>query len=338
MKSTTTITASDSTSKEQWFGKIGAQYNEHRKILKNSLKEEVGVAQKVRVAGFEIDITNSNAAKELRTAIVNEAIETKKFKSKLKAAGIEPVAILPKNVWDKIIEKANFFTFYRLQADGTAYANGHNLLRLSFTESYAIHALVNAGLPFVFGLVSLIVALAGWVSGLMPQAVICLSYSMPQIVFALIYDNNKVGWAKKAFLISAPVMMCFYLSHQKKMKGKTKDLLWPKRTDIAEENKDLIPLILPVPPEYTKSILSKCYAANIPSYLSMHPNAFEVKITQQTYDDLRLKYDPVIFTTQGDLVAVLDQFGDFPEEKEVIRYITEHFDALRKDIVPLQAN
>ncbi len=334
---------------EQWFTKAGKLYKNHQKKVTSALETFGSVKKQIFVSGFPITINDKNEAESLREKVIGEAEQSRNLKRKLKNAGITPIAILPENIFDKIIAKTMFYTFYRIQPDGRVYGNGNNIARkYSFRNS--------AGFIPVF---LTLVCLAGPVSilithsfsnaiFLMSIALALLVIQIAMFVFFITLDAGQQEmkkWQKILTLSVFPVVTIGRYFYYRQRKHKVKSYLWPNKNDIQLQDEDngkykgdLFSLRLPQPPERVNLLLEKCHLAGIETFLTIHPKAFEVILDKDIMERLKTRYDPVICTKQNGMVAVLDQFGDFPEEKEVIAYIAEHFNAIRNDLLPLQAN
>ncbi len=334
---------------EKWLAKADSLYKEHQENIMQSLETSHSVRKKIIMAGFTVDIVDETATKSLSKKIASEAEKLERLKKKCKDAGIAPIAILPNDVSNKIFMKAGFYTFYRMQPDGRVYGNGKKLLRKNILNGG--YGLAIVGICFLLGLVGLIFSPISHIT----WSIIVGSLFVFSLVYILIRrpfritgedEENKNSEAEVSLTISiamalSPVfllLMVFASEVEKLPIRDPKKALWPQKNDTEEVTEDLFTLKLPEPPLQTLEILRKCHANGIEVFLSVHPNAFDVVIGNKTMRDLRSKYDPVICTRENGMVAILDQFGDFPEEKEVITYIAEHFDALRRDLLPLQIN
>jgi hypothetical protein len=97
-------------------------------------------------------------------------------------------------------------------------------------------------------------------------------------------------------------------------------------------------LILPEPPQHVKEKLLLCHRHGIETFLIADQKAFDVVIDNETQRQLQKKYDPIIAYKSGKVIAIIDQFGDFKQEKEIIDYVTEHFSAIQRSLVPAQQN
>jgi hypothetical protein len=117
------------------------------------------------------------------------------------------------------------------------------------------------------------------------------------------------------------------------IKTKQFKVLWPQRNDVDGVTDDLFEIKLPEPPMSVKEVLAKCYQHNISIFTTAHEKAIQVVVDGAKRKELSAKYDPAICTRENKMVAVLEQFGDFPEEKEVIQYIYDHFEKVRTSLL-----
>lgn len=346
-----TLTAnpkSFSKKNEQWLKKTGILYADHQQRLLTSLETIETVQNHVTVSGFPVTIADKNEAIRIRKNIAWEAEESKKIKEELNKAGIQPIAILPEDIFNKIIKKAGFYSFYRIQPDGRVYGNGQYLYKnYNFVDNNFLLAIVlsllSMALPIlltIWGGINKIPLAYGVGGGILGIQIILL-----WMVCVQNHNNEPLQkWQRKVLSVFFTVLVPVRNSYYCKQKANIKSYLWPRKNDVNlalddDEEEDLFTLELPQPPERVVTLLGKCYANEIKTFMTLHPSAFGVMYDEETVERLRIKYsDPVICTKHKSLIVVLDQFGDFPEEKEVVEYIAQHFNAIRSDLFPQQVN
>ena len=335
-------------SNEQWLSQVGLLYDTHQEEITNVLNHQGNVKKSVNIAGFTIDVADDDATKEFKEKMVREAESIKALKTELNTAGITPIAMLPEDIFNKIIAKAGFYTFYRIQPDGKVYGNGQNYKAATGSSNSDVNTVfIGLVISIVLFAVSSVTSLYYWGT----VAIISL------LIFVVARKADFGGETKSERIIRRIIVSLFvgfgpsvlivvlFIIIKKiinlgalRNKNWKKEKLWPKFNDVDEMTDDLFSLDLPKTPQRVNILLAKCYQHNVQTFLSIAPQAFNVVLDKKTKKILEEKYDPIICTRKNGIVAVLEQFGDFPDEKEIMRYIAEHFDAMRNDLLPSQAN
>lgn len=333
----------------QWLETAGNLYKNESKKLKKELSLFGLTKRRVNVSGFDIYIDDDSQAKAFRAKIVQEAEDRKKIRDKLKNAGITPIAILPADIFHKLLAKSDFFIFHRISSDGNVPAMAQKYINtLSFSSGESSWKFIFLAAYF---LITIIVGVCAFI-GMYTTIGIACSISVVLQLIALITtdDSRTLSFARICYYIAMPAMFPIRFFHRRIVKNKIKDLLWPTKEDSHLLNEvvsntqggvDFVKIVLPEPPAAIKSKLKICYDQKIATSLVVHRNAFQVVINNEIEKVWYDKYaDPIIchYDTETGMVAVIDQFGDFPEEKAVIEYISEHFDAVRRNLLSQQAN
>jgi hypothetical protein len=301
-------------------------------------------SKKVNVAGFEIQVPDQKASEEIKKHLVEEAANGKVLRDKLHTADIKPIVILPEDIFQKLVEKAGFYTFSRMTPEGKVYGNGKELNKeISIIPDSEGGFGVFCFLSFALSVMSVLsVAKIGFVLYGAPIliAFICGIYLNSKMES----ESNRVEiWLLVVMaVLFTPMAYLFMIDEVLSSKSflkifggkKMKKILWPKKNDVDGVTDDLFQITLPTPPAYITSILRKCHEHTIDTFLVVDERAFNVIIDGKRMKELRAKYDPIICKKENGMVAVLAQFGDFPEEKEVVEYIREHFSAMRKNLIP----
>lgn len=341
----------------KWLGKVGEIYQQHIHEVESALTgSAVSVSKNVVVSGFDVDVPDEQGTKLLREKISREAENGNLLRSKLNVAGITPIAILPEDIFNKIIAKAGFYTFYRMNSEKKVYGNGkaaNDHINWSHTGVTKKEIAAVFMLSVVLGGVLFLKALQ---LGHFQDSVynsLRIWAAVISLVGGLIWSLPGIGFSRLAYTIGgtvasylAPPAILFavpltnYLQKRHKREDWKKEIrkvLWPKRNDTEEAGGDLFQIILPEPPAHVKKVLAKCHLGGIQTFTTVHPNAFSVVIDKKVTNELWSKYDPVICTRENGMVAVLEQFGDFPEEKEVVAYIKKHFDDFRQGLLKIDS-
>ena len=346
--------ATETKAHPRWLGKVDEIYRSHAKEVEASLTGSVvSVAKTVNVSGFNVEVPDEPATKALREKISREAANEKLLRSKLNVAGITPIAILPEDVFNKIIAKAGFYTFYRMMGGNMVYGNGDSANNYVNRSDHGVRlweALLVTALCAVLGAVAFseLANIFHYDAGLKSAARITTGF-ITLVVLALASlgakNTRKVFFCALAMglacyagpfaiVFAAPFMFYFEKIRTKHMwKKGIRQALWPKKNDTDSTTWDKFQIVLPEAPDHVKKVLAKCHLGNIITFTTVHPNAFSVVFNEVQAARLWAKYDPVICTRENGMVAVLEQFGDFPEEKEVVQYIKKHFDDFRTGLL-----
>ena len=333
---------------KRWLETVDRIYHEHAtKVYEGLSGSVVSVAKKVNVSGFDIEVPDEAATKALRAKIAKEGENEQKLRNGLAKAGIKPLAILPEDIFDKLAAKAGFYTFYKIK-DGMTYGNGpaansHYNWRNHGSKKW--EGITIAAVSMILGFLAFIklghllhfdIGPAGKtrvVIGVIALLVAAICSWTDEVEFFWIGLVGAVATyvAPPAILIAIGPFLYLELVRSKSIRKKgLREVLWPERNDIHGVTDDMFRVILPEPPQHVKNVLAKCHVAGIETFTTVHPNAFTVVFDKQQIARLWSKYDPIICTKENGMVAVLEQFGDFPEEKEVVGYIQQHFESFRQ--------
>lgn len=308
------------------------------------------------IAGLSV-ITNA-----ARDAVVNpEAAKTvvrlkqyrtdrEQVKSQLAAAGVPPLAVLPLSAWERICERAKVFRFIpqddRVRFDASAVVAKAEELTKQESE--------REKLPDSVGGLGLIAMMIGAIAGAVGSANVLSAFGLGSAVTFL---GIIVGFILGAFVGFLGFCLCFdnLPSRKKKMMerearnirsvvaslqkdGALLERLWPNYSEPAEGK--TVRIALPPAPAKVQERLLAAEKAGLTMHLAAVGDAIVLRedvgdiivgLRAKEWDvrgrELMLKYDPIIYVVHGSAVAVLDQFGEFPIEKEVINEVvnSEHF-------------
>lgn len=329
-----------------WLGKADEMYDQHCALMEKGLTNGNEVVKNINISGFNIQIADKKTSEILHENLLTEVKAKRKLAEKLEAAGIPPVAILPEDIFQKIVDKAGFYTFKRITPEGKVYGDGESLNK----KLHPINSIVG-GRAFLLVAISAILSFFGFraVANLLhleyQWAIVGLFLIAGGIWFyheIIKGENHGVVLYIFFTFLCLPLNLLFLFINKVTPKTLTekekKEILWPQRNDTEDVTEDLFEIVLPEPPDFVKKILTKCNTYGLDTFLVVDERAFTVIVDKKKIDELYAEWDPIICHTESKMVAVLAQFGDFPEEEAVIKYIAEHFDAARRDLLPNQVN
>lgn len=274
--------------------------------------------------------------------------DREQVKSQMNDAGIPPLAILPLSAWDRICERAKLFRFTpqndSVRFDATAIVAEAEIATKE--ESKKDKLPDSAGFSMFF--VILCFAVAGVVGGVNVFDYFHLPYGGIGGVVGFFFAGFVGLYAVSFFYENLP-------SVKKKMRerearnirsvtntamrnGSLFNKLWPDYREPAD-GKTVRIALPPVPQRVQERILAAekagltMHVAAVGEAIALREDVSEsiVGLRAAEWDvrghELMLKYDPIIYVVHGSAVAVLDQFGEFPIEKEVVNEVvnSEHF-------------
>jgi hypothetical protein len=328
----------NSENSQQWLSRVGREYETQLSALETELAQPgISTVKFITVSGFKIPTVDTSHVEMMKRAIVLEAENSRALRSMLEKVNIKPIAILPKELFERIVDEAKLYTFKKITPEGEVYGNGKNY---NDNKTTTLEIL----LLFISFIGSLFTGKILQSVGLQFNAWAFLAIQIGILVGGIIYESNtkkesgeKI--ARFALLITFPLTACLVFITIKFSQERCKKLLWPDRTDVGKEKKDLFKIILPTAPEHVQQKLLICHTNNIKTFLVVDEKAFEVVFGEKIIYALRKKYhDPIICYQRNDMVAVIDQFGEFAGEKKVIQYLKDHFTAIKSNLITVQQN
>lgn len=276
--------------------------------------------------------------------------DREQVKSQLEAAGVPPLAVLPLSAWERICEKAKVFRFIPqndyVRFDASSVVSeaekltAQQVRRKPLSDSVGsmlLLTIVITGIASVVGAVMVSNAFnwsptAGFFCSI---AGFILGAIAGFVGFACVYDNlpgiKKEMREREARNIRATVDTL-------RQNGTLFKKLWPNYRE-PEEGK-VVRIALPPAPAKVQERLLAAEKAGLTMHLAAVCDAIALRedigdiiigLRAKEWEvhgrELMLKYDPIIYVVHGSAVAVLDQFGEFPIEKEVVNEVinSEHF-------------
>ena len=303
---------------------------------------ELGIApQRTRtIAGLRVV---SNAARDAEVDPKAAAMTDKLLRyradrelvtSKLKRAGIEPLAVLPLIAWDRICDSTGLYRFSpngdKVRIGGTQLANQ---VEKELVAVERVRVGKSAGKSMlVFGLIAVCsILLTIFTSSLWGWGIMVGVFGA-FISLVVRSSDPAIGWASSTFKARLEELLA---EHEKN--GTLLKELWPKL--VAPERGSEIRIELPTPPlEVQERLLAAerarftlCVAV-VGEAISFKESIADVLIRGKQEDLIErarlasLDRDPIAYVVEGSAVAIIDQYGDFPIELEVMNQVinSEH--------------
>ena len=332
--------------KKSWIEELDNSYNQavdsaikalKSNTPKTTIKTET-VVEKVNVAGFEVEIKKKVKKKPVkaRKLLTRQKNEMEMFRQSLKNKGLEPLAVIPKKVFKKMIEGLPFYTFKNINENGEVKADINTAgekRELLDEDKVARYFIFSAIAFFAIGVGLAIRNSLFFLT--MPVSFVSL------IIYVAYYDGeveeDKIKRAITAILISlsSPI---FGLTHilPKVFFFDAKKYLWPDRTDETIIGRNRIKIILPKISKEMNDRLAICHKEGIKTYLVVHEKGFGVS-SDEISQKYQRNYDPLVVTDSDDgkYIAVIAQIGKIPEEKKLIEKIKKEFKSLPEELEKL---
>lgn len=266
-------------------------------------------------------------------------------RKKLARAGVKPLAVLPKTAWLRICEKAGLYRFK--PKDGKVFINVGGVDAIFTTALEQVRAEAKAKLNLKDSTMWKIldtVAFFLWIVGFVGIGIFSNIYEIPKnpevFMFLAWFLVGGFTWA----IISLPDQMpsdnelkplvadrIRSIVDKHKKDDTLVQTLWPERCEWARDSLQ-VKVAFPDPPKDVQERIALAERARLPINLAVTPDAVTfledptaviLKEEQRRWDDqlLRLKADPIAYVIECSAVAIIDQYGDFPIEKEVINEV-----------------
>lgn len=238
----------------------------------------------------------------------------------LTLSGAKPLAVIPTSVFREIIADLPFYTFKDIDQEGKVKVNVAN----TKTPEHVVN--IVAGMSLAIFIASAIIGFA-FFSMLLILSAAQLSALLLILVGLNVAEDSLDDSVIGSILVDIMLPTLMFLKLHDKLKNK-KTLLWPNKQD---EGSDRVTLILPTAPISVKKKLAACYKNSINTYLVIHKKGFGID-SKEVKSIFVEKYDPIICTDRGKFTAIIDQFGDIPEEKELVENIRAKFKNLENEL------
>ena len=363
-----------------WKGIEQAAETTSEELKKHLEKPELVIVKRTRtIAGFQLASEEEKNKSEKYAEIEVRLQQRKKilektrrkaseFREALQRNKIEPIAVLPRNIWQALCEEGGLYRFEAIGKDGMvrcanpsesfSFWLGHLLLQSVVVLGFALFSNVpfqTIGISFLALLASGALVLLrlkkdavteSWDTLLIIFALICFS-NLPAIILmtspsifvkgtsvyvtlffgpmlALIMVSGPsflLGIAfKNGFFVPLSVWSTRFLMAVVDHKTICK-LLWPSKFDLVRDLNQKIKIRFPDPPEDVIDILRAPVCADYGINVAIVDDAIGIEargFAESIY--VKAQLDPIIYlkNRDGDFVAIVAQFGDFPIEQEII--------------------
>lgn len=308
---------------------------------KTALAELGVVPQRTRtVAGLKVV---SNAARDAEVDPNSAKMTDKLLRyradrelviGKLKRVGVEPIAVLPLTAWERICDSTGL---YRFKPNGDQVrVSASNLFKQA--EDYARAKAADHHGKFILAAWGVWVAAEvvlfalGWFAAWQFFIPFGLGIFPVGLFMTIMFDGPM---DKKPRDIEAARIRELVAEHEKN--GTLIKELWP---DLKEPAKgENIRIALPEPPADVQERLIAAERARLPLNIAVVGDAIAFKepvadvlvgIRGKYWDEVErleaLNRDPIAYVIEGTAVAIIDQYGEFPIEKEVMNKVinSEH--------------
>jgi hypothetical protein len=262
--------------------------------------------------------------------------------SRLSRVGVEPRAVLPVAAWEHLCDKTKLYRF--TPVDDTVLVDGRAMVHAAREKAIAI-ALVasrkHSTRNFVAAMVLLpIIAVLGF-THLFPVGEfvnvwlgITAGASALMVAFLWAFPDNHLFMEVPAEEINAHLTVAID-AHQQA--GTLFEQLWPKFREPDVEDGTEIRIILPKAPAEVQKRLISAERARLPIHIAVVGEAigFKEPLVETLLDTehgllaneaAHAELDPIAYVVEGNAVAIIDQYGDFPIEHDVMNEVlnSEH--------------
>jgi hypothetical protein len=281
---------------------------------------------------------NPNAAamlKKLKTYLTDSAA----VQNKLEKVGVTPHAVLPLVAWERICDSAKLYRFVP-KGDAVRFASKDNaLVKHAASEAeQAAKKIERRHILITWGCIALMaigIALLGCVVSagfLVLEALVLLG-----AVFTLMFQEGgpfDLSSEAKKELEAACVRK---LVAERQTAGSLAADLWPNLKEPAQGS--TIRIELPTPPPEVQERIVAAEHTKLPLHVAVVGEAIafkepvaDVLIGERAEHWAEVKRqelldrDPIVYVIVGSAVAIIDQYGEFPIEKEVMHEVinSEH--------------
>lgn len=251
--------------------------------------------------------------------------------SKLSRVGVKPVAILPLSAWEQLCDRTGLFRF---QPDKNGSVRISTKPLEDARSEIGKVKMKSPSPAFAWFVPPLVISLAIWLyrSGLDAGAAFFLIgvivNALVTIVTAVTLDNRR---DRMRAALLAPHLHS--KTDQAVRDGSIRDLLWPNyREPDTKQSKATIRIALPEPPTNVQQTLIATERGGITLRVAVVGDA--ITLLENPVDALMAHHereieekrqqaerDPIVYATEGNAVAIIAQYGDFPIEQKVIEEV-----------------
>lgn len=341
-----------------FFGKVGTFYNAYVREITAALgKGTHDVSRKVTANGHTLIVPDRESTDRLKRKLEWENAESTILRSMLTKAKIATGAIIPTDVFEKLLAQSEYVTFYNMSAEGKGIGNTKKLDELiSKQRSSSVTTLM-----WILGIAGFLISALitfvvhkttrldlGWFGlARMVPAIGCL------VITLMIGDRNDQGCGVVIGFITAMVsyiappsiillplgiLIGTKIPFMGMSQTDAKNVLWPERNDQNISEGTACEITIPsTGNEHVRILMSRCQAVGVPITTSLHTYSFTVKypdVDGANRENERGTYGLVIATTYGSMIAILGQTGEFPlRDQTITESIRAHFSEYSKGLV-----
>jgi len=274
--------------------------------------------------------------------------EKDKISEDLNKKGLESIAIIPTEIFSKIKNSKNydFYEFRTLNKDNTLDSNIKNLVDNYNNDGMSVLILCITtfliGIPLLStGFFTSVWTYIGW----------CLLGFFARVGFVLLSLSspylNYLGWITSTeYFLSTELYKSYMIRN-------IKTYLWPDKRDTKlvissyirgeDYKKELVDntkvkiKLHPAPLETQKRLLKWMDAGFMP-YLVCDSRSFEVlfegefkkNIEKASRLSAKIDSDPMVCLEINNHTIIIDQYGPFVHEQEIVNYVREYFSDIKK--------
>lgn len=313
--------------------------------------KELGIASRRgrNVAGLTIVRNASRDAEvdpgsaEFADTLMRFCADEMLVRKKLKAQGVEPIAVLPATAWETLCDRAKLFRFapkknlvwiddgIMQEAVAKVREEEESLITTAHKKLSKRHKLIAlaCALPVVARFFFEWPPYGYW--SIVALAVNFIVWGESEIAASI---GNHLPPQKERETAAIKALVERYTAD-----STLYERLWPgfKEPAKVERRREItIGVVLPTPPEDVVETLIRAERARLPLQVAAVGEAIrlrhdvvsvftEARARQIEAERLEASRDPIIYVKEGSAVAIVAQFGDFPIEQEVIREVVNSF-------------
>lgn len=304
------------------------------KDVENRVKEKLDTATELKknVFGFSINIEE-----ETKKGVDGFIKNQNSFNEELTKTGIQPLAILPYDLWEGLCKQAGLIRFEHLNRDGVTYTTKEEAGSDSYVAYRKTHPL--PPLPKRYYLIR--------------YAIISAIFLSAVFLFNFLPTTNLSGflyWLGGTVLISGIIFLQGLAcrgNERIKVWKKTPERYFPTGIDMEEfeydekrrkhnnggHHKVEVAFKDQAGDKVLKEKLEKMISVEKPIYVAADSGAIVINKVglSENYKEW-LENDPILYTTTGEgnkrLVAIIAQAGKLPNEEAVMKYVCEEYSVL----------
>lgn len=331
-----------------WLSEIEMKLTETRDDYLKDERHYENVVQTDNIAGLECTVERKVKMEGFSKKVLKQIASEQSVKSELKEKELSYVAILPTDIFRKLVALDKFYTFRGVDAEGNVSFNPVGLNKhiniptniIGFFQ-LIIGGIIGAYLGFLLMFDEPNLPTEDIIGGV----IVCVLASIVGLLISFLFVVYTLPWYQKSLHRLA--------LGARKRRTIAKSKLWPNYTDedlgemgkvekLEELKKELektgnvlkAKLILPIPPADIAKTLVQYKQLQYKPYLVVHEDAFDFKVNDRLINSISSFLDPIVaYDFPDNVTVVAAQFGEIgtEKEKELIESIVEKFNTLKVD-------